>query len=56
MKWTITIVDGQPIREGFAALGEAFGPLVDPPTIGVHVVTGLANPKFLVEIDAVAVL
>ena len=27
----------------------------DPPTIGVHVVAGLANPRFLVEIDAIAV-
>ena len=28
----------------------------DPPAISVHIVSGLANPRFLVEIDAVAVV
>ena len=55
VRWTIAIVDGQSIQEGFAALVDAYGQMTDPPTIGVHVVSGLANPRFLVEIDAVAV-
>jgi hypothetical protein len=29
--------------------------LSDPPAITVHVVAGLADPRFVVEIDAVAV-
>ena len=47
--------DGQPIHEGFAALADAHGYMTDLSTIGVRVVPGLANPRFLVEIDAVAV-
>jgi enamine deaminase RidA (YjgF/YER057c/UK114 family) len=55
VRWTIAIVDGYPIAEGFKAFADAYGLMADPPTIGVHVVAGLANPRFLVEIDAVAV-
>jgi enamine deaminase RidA (YjgF/YER057c/UK114 family) len=55
VRWTITVVDGQPLTEGFAAFREVWGDQPDPPTIGVHVVAGLANPAFLVEIDAIAV-
>jgi enamine deaminase RidA (YjgF/YER057c/UK114 family) len=54
--WTVAIVDGQPLREGFAAFGAARSAAADPPAISVHVVAGLANPRFLVEIDAIAVV
>jgi enamine deaminase RidA (YjgF/YER057c/UK114 family) len=56
VRWTIAIVDGQPPAEGFAAFREAWGNAGDPPTISVYIVSGLANPRFLVEIDAVAVV
>jgi enamine deaminase RidA (YjgF/YER057c/UK114 family) len=55
VRWTIAIVDGHPPAEGFAAFGEAWGNAGDPPAISVHIVSGLASPQFLVEIDAVAV-
>jgi enamine deaminase RidA (YjgF/YER057c/UK114 family) len=55
VRWNIAIVDGHPIAEGFAAFREAWGDTADPPAISVHIVSGLANPAFLVEIDAVAV-
>ena len=55
VRWTIAVVDGQPIQDGFRAFMEIWGDAPDPPTIGVHVVAGLANPRFLVEIDAIAV-
>jgi enamine deaminase RidA (YjgF/YER057c/UK114 family) len=56
VRWTVAIVDGQPLREGFAAFGAVRGAAADPPAISVHVVSGLANPRFLVEIDAIAVV
>jgi enamine deaminase RidA (YjgF/YER057c/UK114 family) len=54
VRWTVAIVEGQPVREGFAAFQEAWGDAADPPAISVHIVSGLANPRFLVEIDAIA--
>ena len=56
VRWTVAVVDGHPLTDGFAAFGEAWGDAGDPPAISVHVVSGLANPLFLVEIDAVAVV
>lgn len=56
VRWTVAIVEGQPVREGFAAFQEAWGDAADPPAISVHIVSGLANPRFLVEIDAIAVV
>jgi enamine deaminase RidA (YjgF/YER057c/UK114 family) len=54
VRWTVAIVEGQPVREGFASFQEAWGDAADPPAISVHIVSGLANPQFLVEIDAIA--
>ena len=42
--------------EGFAAFREAWGDAADPPAISVYIVSGLANPQFLVEIDVIAVI
>ncbi len=56
VRWTVAIVEGQPLREGFAAFQETWGDAADPPAISVHIVSGLANPRFLVEIDAIAVV
>ena len=56
VRWTVAVVDGHPLADGFAAFGEAWGSAGDPPAISVHVVSALANPLFLVEIDAVAVV
>jgi enamine deaminase RidA (YjgF/YER057c/UK114 family) len=56
--WTIAVVDGQPLHEGFVAFTERWGAdaAAPAPAISVHVVAGLANPGFLVEISAVAAL
>lgn len=56
VKWTIYVVDGQPIQEGLAAFGEAWGQSAPAPAVTVMKVAGLANPKFLVEIEAVAAI
>lgn len=52
VRWTIAVVDGHPIGPGFAAFQH---PADQPPASTVHVVAGLADPRFLVEIDAIAV-
>jgi enamine deaminase RidA (YjgF/YER057c/UK114 family) len=56
VRWTIAIVEGHPPAEGFAAFGEAWGNAGDAPAISVHIVSGLASPQYLVEVDAVAVI
>jgi 2-iminobutanoate/2-iminopropanoate deaminase len=56
VKWNIYMVAGHPLGEAFAAAQQAWGQQPDPPAISVLVVAALANPRFLVEIDAVAVV
>lgn len=53
VSWSIAVVDGHALGEGFAAFQQAWDPADPPPAITVHVVAGL-GPSFLVEIDAVA--
>ena len=54
VKLTIYMVQGQNIQSGFEVSQKYFGKLKNPPVISVLVVAGLANPDFLVEIDATA--
>lgn len=54
IKMTIYIVQGQPLHEAFAAFQAFQGRVTNPPTISVLIVAGLANPEFLIEIEAVA--
>jgi enamine deaminase RidA (YjgF/YER057c/UK114 family) len=56
VRWSVAIIEGQPLMEGLAAFREAWGDAADPPAISVHIVSGLANPRFLVEIDAIAAI
>ena len=56
VKWNVHIVQGQPLLEGAKVFQQAWGTRPNPPTVSVLVVAGLANPEFLVEIDAVAVV
>lgn len=56
VKWTIYVVEGQPIGPGLAAFQEAWGTRQNPPAISVIFVASLGNPEFLVEIDAIAVV
>lgn len=55
-KWTILVTDGDEIGAGFAAFQDFWDPSVAPPAITVQVVSGLASPDFLVEIEAVAAI
>jgi enamine deaminase RidA (YjgF/YER057c/UK114 family) len=56
VRWTIYVVQGQAVASGFAVFQEVWGNRPNPPAIVVLVVAGLANPAFLVEIDATAVV
>jgi enamine deaminase RidA (YjgF/YER057c/UK114 family) len=56
VKWTVYIVQGQPLLPGFEAFQRAWSNRPNPPTITGLFVAGLANPDFLVEIDAIAVV
>jgi enamine deaminase RidA (YjgF/YER057c/UK114 family) len=55
IKWTIYVVQGQDITPGFAVFQRVWGTSARPPAISVVMVAGLANPEFLVEIEAIAV-
>ena len=56
VKWNIYIAQGQPLRPGFEASQRIWAGRPNPPAISVMVVAGLANPDFLVEMDAIAVV
>jgi 2-iminobutanoate/2-iminopropanoate deaminase len=51
-KLTICLVSGHDPRDAYAASGEVWGAF--PTAVTVLIVAGLANPAFLVEIEAVA--
>ena len=53
-KLTLYIVQGQDIRKGFAGSQAFMKKLKNPPVISGIFVAGLANPDYLVEIEAVA--
>lgn len=54
VKLSIYLVQGQDLYRGFQVSQKYFGNLTNPPVISVLIVAGLANPDFLVEIDATA--
>ncbi|NLO30644.1 MAG: RidA family protein [Methanosarcina mazei] len=56
VKWNLYIVQGQPLQPGFEAFQQLWGRRPDPPVITAIFVSGLANPDFLVEMDAIAVV
>ncbi|MCW3117277.1 MAG: RidA family protein [Chitinophagaceae bacterium] len=53
-KLSIYIVQGQDVRKGFEGAQGFLKKLKNPPVISGIVVAGLANPDYLVEIEAVA--
>jgi enamine deaminase RidA (YjgF/YER057c/UK114 family) len=56
IKWTIYVVQGQSVQDGFAAFQSVWGNPPNPPVITVAFVAGLGHPDFLAEIDAIAVV
>ena len=56
IKWNIYVVQGQPIQPAFEVFQRLWGCRPNPPAIIMVFVSGLANPDFLVEMDAIAVI
>ena len=56
IKWNLLVVEGQSIQEGYAAFQRAWGNRPNPPLITAAFVSALANPDFLVEMDAIAIV
>jgi len=56
VKWTILCVEGVDMQEGFAAAAELLPDGAAMPAITVAIVSGLAVPGALIEIEAVAVV
>ncbi|MBI5354209.1 MAG: RidA family protein [Chloroflexi bacterium] len=56
IKWNIYMVQGQPMQPAFEVFQSVWGRRPNPPAITVMFVSGLANPDFLVEMDAIAVI
>jgi enamine deaminase RidA (YjgF/YER057c/UK114 family) len=54
VKLSIYIVQGQDLTLGFKASQKFLGNMKNPPAISGLFVSALANPDFLVEIDAIA--
>lgn len=55
VKWTIYVVQGHDFRPGFGIFQQKWGTSARPPAVSVVIVAGLANPEYLVEIEAIAV-
>ena len=56
IKMTMYIVQGQKLEEGFEAFRQTWGMLQDPPTVTALFVSALANPDYLIGIEAIAVV
>lgn len=56
IKWNMYIVQGQPLQPGFEVFQHVWGHRPNPPAITMNFVAGLANPDFLLEMDAIAVV
>ena len=56
IKWNLYVVQGQPLQAGFEVFQRIWGRRPNPPAITMAFVAGLANPDFLVEMDAIAVV
>jgi len=56
IKWNLYVVHGQPLQAGFEVFQQVWGRRPNPPAITMAFVAGLANPDFLVEMDAIAVI
>ena len=54
--WSIMVVGDADLRPALASFQQAWGESGPPPAITVARVLGLANPQFLVEVSATAVV
>lgn len=56
IKWNVYIVQGNDFMPGYQVFQERWGNRPNPPIVTAAIVSGLARPEFLVEVDAIAVV
>lgn len=56
IKWTIYVVEGQSVQEGFEVFKSVWGDRPNPPLLTVLFVASLGNPDYLVGMEAIAVI
>jgi enamine deaminase RidA (YjgF/YER057c/UK114 family) len=56
IKWNVYVVQGQSIQPAVDVFQRVWGRQPNPPAITMTFVAGLANPDFLLEMDAIAVV
>jgi enamine deaminase RidA (YjgF/YER057c/UK114 family) len=56
IKWNIFVVQDQPLQPAFEVFQRVWGRRPSPPLITVAMVSGLAQPDYLAELEAVAVV
>jgi enamine deaminase RidA (YjgF/YER057c/UK114 family) len=56
VKWTLHVLQGQSMADGFAAFQEEWGEMSKPPVITFVFVAALANPDYLIGMEAIAVV
>jgi enamine deaminase RidA (YjgF/YER057c/UK114 family) len=56
IKWNVYVLQGQPPQPAFEEFQRIWGNRPNPPLVTVLFVAGLANPDFLLEIEAIAVV
>ena len=56
IKWNIYVLQGQPSQPAYEVFQRVWGNRSNPPLITLLFVSGLAQPDYLMEIDAVAVV
>ncbi len=56
VKCNVYLVQGQPLQLAFQAVQRRWGVRPNPPMVTGLFVAGLANPDFLIEVDAIALV
>lgn len=56
IKWTLHVVQGQDLQQGFEVFQKVWGKRPNPPVITMAFVSALANPDYLIGMEAVAVV
>jgi enamine deaminase RidA (YjgF/YER057c/UK114 family) len=56
VKWTVYLVQGQPVGPALGAFQKVLGTLPHAPAVTTVFVAALGNPDFLLEVEAIAVV
>lgn len=56
IKWNIYMVQGQDLKQGFEVFQKVWGNRPNPPVVTMLFVASLANPDYLIGMEAVAVV